>query len=682
MADKRTENYFAAEEDPNKVASTLIEKSDSFFNVLRSNFWLDKLNRMWRAYYGAYTDDAGVGHTITFTGEQGELVQLNVNHFRNLAQHMYVMVTANRPSMQAKAINTDYKSQAQTYVANGVLEYYMREKRLEEYLKRACETAIVLGSGFVKLEWNATAGEVHDADPDTGEFAYEGELEFSTLSPLDVVVDGTKENWNDNEWVLTRKFVNRFNLIAKYPEFEDKIRAMPSKDQASQYRLGVWTNDQTDDIAVFEFFHKRTEAVPEGRYLLFLAGDIVLIDAKMPYRVIPVFRIAANEMLGTTYGYSAMFDVYPLQEMMNSLYSTMSTNANAFGVQNIFVPRGADINVNSLEGAMNIIEANAEPKPLNLLSMPPELFKLLELIKSDAETISGISSVTRGDPQASLKSGNALALVQSMSLQFISGLQQSYVKLIEDTGTALVQILKDFARAPKVVALVGKNNRPFLKEFTGEDISAINRVVVDVGNPLGNTLAGRVAMAEQMAQMKLLRSPEQYIQVMKTGNLDVALEGDMSELLLIKSENEHLLEGGDVVATAIDSHRLHIVEHKAVVADPDLRKDPALVKRVMDHIQAHIDLLRSTDPDLLLLVGEQPLNPPGQVPPDASMPGQDNPMAPGQGGNAELLGELPVEAGPGEVTLPTGQTQNLPSMPRPPAPFQDLPVTAQGKIPQ
>lgn len=39
------------------------------------------------------------------------------------------------------------------------------------------------------------------------------------------------------------------------------------------------------------------------------------------------------------------------------------TNQNTFAVQNIFVKRGADINVNTLQGQMNIIEGNENPNP-------------------------------------------------------------------------------------------------------------------------------------------------------------------------------------------------------------------------------------------------------------------------------------------------------------------------------
>lgn len=678
--DKPQNQYFASK-DAKDVANICLQKATSFYNTLAANSYLEKLSSMWRMYHGATNNDVGFGHKISFTGEQGELVNLPVNHFRNLAQHMYVMITSNRPVMEARPMNTDYKSLAQTQIANAILDYYMREKHLEDALKKATELSIVLGAGFIKMEWNATAGEAWDIDEETGQFNYEGELEFSTLTPFDVVVDGTKENW-DNDWIMVRSFQNRYNLMAKYPELANKIAGIPSKSDSSVYRLGVWSNDETDDIPVYEFYHKQTEALPEGRYLLFLDSDVVLLDTVLPYRTIPIFRIAPADILGTPYGYSPMFDVFPIQEGINSLYSSIMTNQNAFAVQNLFVPRGADINVNSLEGAMNIIEGNAKPEALQLTETPAEVFKFLEMLIQSAETISGVNSVARGNPEASLKSGSALALVQSMAIQFISGLQQSYVKLIEDAGTSLVNILKDYAKTPKVIALVGKNNRPLLKEFTGDSIKDINRVVVDVGNPLARTVAGRVQMAEQLLQMKLLKNPQQYFQVLNTGRLDLAYEGEAAELLLIKQENEKMLEGELPLTTPLDQHRLHISEHKSVLADPDLRQNAELVKNVLVHIQEHINALRNTDPDLLMLIGEQPLQPPAPFPMDVPGPQApeqpEGPGAPIQGGNSPMESMLQPESGlpqaGDEIGAQANPTASMPNMPKPPAPFEGMPT--------
>lgn len=681
-----TENqmmYFAAK-DSKECANVLMNKARGFYQTIEANSYNSKLQKMWEAYHGIYSTSAyGDSHQVSFTGEQGELVNMPVNHFRNIAKHIHVMITSNRPIMEARAINTDYKSLAQTMLANGVLEYYMREKGLEKCLTTAAEYAIVLGSGFIKLAWNATGGDIYDYDEETGKFNYEGDLEFVNLSPYDVVVDSSKENWS-HEWMLVRTFHNRYNLMAKFPELSDKLKGIPSKTDGTINRFGVFDRDGTDDIPIYEFFHKPSEALPEGRYLLFADAETVMIDTKMPYRTIPVFRISAGEVLGTPYGYSPMFDIYPIQEGINALMGTIMTNQSAFGVQNLFVPRGADIAVNTLEGGLNIIEGNAAPEPLNLTQTPAEVFKFVEMLVQTAETISGVNSVARGNPEASLKSGTALALVQSMAIQFISGLQQSYVKVIEDVGSAVISILKDYATAPKFVQLVGKHNRPYLKEFTGDSLSNINRVMVDMGNPLSRSIAGRVQMAEQMLQMQAITTPQQYFQVINTGKLEVMYEGEQSELLLIKSENERMLDGEDVMATILDQHRMHIMEHRSVLADPDLRKNPDLVNLVLNHIQEHINMLRETDPALLQLIGEQPLGPVNGTPPSPENAGQPMPPESGMAGNVPEM--LSPDSGqplpPGQAPGPGNQVPNMPKIPSPPPPFQNAPTNPAQMMPQ
>lgn len=603
-----SEIYFAARSSE-ETASAALEKAKTFYTQIKSNQYITKMVNMYRFYYGNFNKGMQENHTISFTGEEGELVSIPVNMFRNLARHVINIITANRPTLEAKAINTDYKSLSQTYLANGILDYYMREKNLENIVYDSVEMATVMGAAFVDMEWNATAGESHDFDPDTGEHSYEGEMEFTLYDPLSVVVDGTKENFYSQEWVLVRTWQNRHNLAAKYPELASKIRALPTKNELYNYKLQTFSNDQTDDIPVFKFYHRRTEAMPEGRYMLFVADDIVLLDVPLPYRSIPVFRLTPSSIMGTPYGYSEMFDVYPIQEAINSTYSTILTNQNAFGVQNLFVKRGADLVHQALPGGLNVVEGNEKPEALQLTATPKEVFEFAQALNQLGETQSGVNSVTRGNPEASLRSGNSLALVQSMSLQFQNTFQRNYVKFLEEIGSNLIEILKDFANTPKLITIVGKNKRSIMKEFTGDMISDVKRVVVDVGNPLAKTIAGRVEIANNLANMKLIKTPEEYFMVMETGRVDTLYEADMQDILLIKQENEFMLEGKDVMADILDRHSLHIQEHRAVISDPELRANPELTAKVRNHIQEHIDMLRNVDPDLLMLIKEQPLNP-------------------------------------------------------------------------
>ena len=672
VANERT--YFASD-DADKTVAYLNQKSIAWFDTLMTNDYLDKMKRSWLSYHGVYYEDS---HAVSFGGEQGELVNIAINHYRNLAQHMLVMVTSNRPAFQARSTNTDYKSQTQTILANGLLDYYMREKRLEKYLKSAVEHAIVMGSGFIKMEWNSTAGEIYDyikpekkkekldtenaedkeGEEDKGYPIYEGDVEFKNLSGFDVVFDSTKESANDHDWVLCRTWKNKYDLAAKYPEFEDEIKMLMTKSDQERHRVSISPLDETFDVPVYEFFHKKTESMPDGRYLLYLSDDIILMDSPMPYRSLPVFRISPGDILGTPYGYTSLFDLLPIQDALNSLYSTVMTNQNAFGVQNILNPRGNDIKVTQLEGNLNFVEYNAQmgkPEPLQLTATAPETFNFMQILERAMETISGVNSVARGNPESSLKSGNALALVQSQALQFISGLQQSYIQLIEDVGTGLVNLLRDFAKVPRVAAIAGLSNRTKMQEFTGDDLDTINRVIVDAGNALAQTPAGRSEIAQNLNQMGLIKSPEQYLSVLNTGKLETMTEGQSNELLLIKAENERLVSGKDEVrALAIDSHSLHIREHKNVLADPDLRDDPTLISRTLNHIQQHIELSRTTDPDLLALIGEQPLGPEGGSPISGETASPDQPSQ----GDVEQVTANPASVSTQSPTAP------LPSMPK------------------
>lgn len=701
MSSKKTDIYFGAD-TADTLVNVLNKKSTEWFNALTTSAYLDNLKTSWQFHHGIFYEN---NHEISFGGEQGELVNMPVNHYSNIAQNILTMVTATRPSFQAKAINTDLKSQIQTNLANGLLDFYMRDKRLEQDLKRAVEYAIVMGTGYIKMEWNATSGEIYDQidpefeyelDPATGEEVpvideegehkvkregypiYEGDVEFTVLSPLDVVFDTTKES-PKQDWQLCRTFKNKFDLAAKYPEFEEEIKALETKSDISKYRITLTPYDDTVDVPVYEFFHRRTESLPEGRYVLYLSKDIILVDTVLPYRKLPIFRIAPRDILGTPFGYTNMFNLIPLQEGINALYSTVMTNNHTFGVQNIYAERDAGITFQELAGGLHLIEGNAgsnPPVPLQLTNSSPETYNLIADLVRQMEVISGVNAVARGnpDPKQNLRSGNALALIQSQALQFISGLQQSYIHLIEDVGTNLITLLQDFAHVPRIAQIAGKSNATFMKEFTGGDLNSITRVVVDAGNALAQTTAGRVEMASQLMQMNLIKTPEEYISVINTGKLETMTESQNKQLLLIRAENERLIDGStSVQALLTDDHNLHIREHQAVLADPDLRLDPDLAQRAVAHLQEHLDILSNPAlANMLLALGQNPILPPA-APPQQQM-GTNGPAAPAEGGQpADLMSNPQAQ----DVSLQTQVEGQIPPAATPPDGFEGLPQTGQ-----
>lgn len=653
MLNDNQTKYFAAQ-SPEKTAEDLLRRANSWYQNLYSNNYFEIIQRSYLAYHGMF--DGNDGHKITFGGEQGELTNIDINHYANIAQHIHVMITANKPAWAAKATNSDNKSIIQAKLANSLIEYYMSEKKLEKYLSKAVEYALILGSGYIKMEWNATRGQIFEIDDTTGFPVHEGDVEFRNLTPFNVLFDVTRTT-EEQDWVLCRTFKNKYDLAAKYADKAEKILQLKPASEYFAYGIDMFRDNKSDDVPVYEFIHSKTESLPDGRYLLFLDDEIVLMDQPNPYPQLPVYRISARDILGTSFGYSPMFPLLQIQDALNSTYSAILSNQSAFAVQSIFVKRGSEISPKSLEGGLNIIEGNEAPVPINFTNTPAEVFNFAKALEQQMETISGVSSVTRGNPEASLRSGTALALVQSTSLQYMSGLQQQYIRLMEDVGTGLVNLLKTFAHVPRIVMLAGVANKNYIEKlFNADDLSEINRVTVEVANPLSQTHAGRAQIATDLLQYGVIKTPEEYLTVLTSGRLDVMIDPVQRHTNLVRSENEKMMLGVGVRALAIDDHVLHIKEHQAVIADPDLREGP-VADLVYQHILEHIDLMKTTDPGLLGVLGIPSLQQTPAPPQEGAPQGQ------------EIPGQMPPEQGP--IGLPPGPTSS-PDMPPMPTVSPDM----------
>lgn len=645
---RRQDAYFATLSG-NDYTHELLARVDDWQNFMRSSGVYTRMLKSHRAYYGLSRLGTTASSEIRPAGERGELSLLTVNHHRNLIQHLLSLVFNQRPALQCRATNTDVKSQQQCILGDSVIDYYMREKRLERQIKRAVEMALVYSEGYIAMRWDVNKGDVHAINPETGEPIHEGDVDVYVMSPLDVIRDPYSRNYEDTEWIICTRYVNRWNLVKKFPEKKDEILGLED-DRMRAYRSSFLSKALLDSelIPVYEFYHKKTDQVPEGRYSLFVDVETVLLDTALPYKRVPVFRVTPGDMFETPFGFTPAFDILGLQQAYDTLHSTIVTNQSAFGVQNVIVPQGHNLSPVEIPGGMNLFTYNpaaGKPEPLNLLSTPAEIFSYVPMISAEMERIMGINSVVRGNPSESLKSGSALALVASQAIQFASGFQQSIVELMEDCGTALVEILQEFAKTKRIAAIVGKNNEYMLKSFSGDDLSNISRVTVEVQNPIMRTKEGRMEVANQLLGAGLVKRAEQYISVMQTGKLDPILEAEQDELLNIRQENEALARGEIPIAVFTDNHQQHIMNHKSVLNGSG-RRDPDIVQAVSDHIAQHIELLRGTDPDTLMMLGQQPLQPLQPPVPQAAV---------------EDLGAIPEM----ESTIPPDM-QNPPNMPNMP----------------
>jgi hypothetical protein len=234
----------------------------------------------------------------------------------------------------------------------------------------------------------------------------------------------------------------------------------------------------------------------------------------------------------------------------------------------------------------------------------------------------------------------------------MSSFQAAYTKLLESAGTSVLDILKEYAKAPRMIAIVGKNNVQYLPEFVGDDISQIDRVTAEVNNPLARTTSGKLQIAQDLMSKNLIDA-KQYLQVLETGSLEQATQGLVSQLLLVKEENEKLLKGESIPALQTDLHMFHISEHASVLANIDARFKPEVVDAVSQHIQMHEQLLQGMSPILAGATNQPVLN--AGAPPGGGGPGgpPKPPAGPGGPPSEVINPQNPVQAQAGGVKPPS-----------------------------
>ena len=608
--------YWAAK-GTDEIAAAVVGKIDEYRKYLVTVGRMSLLQRSHNSYYQAKTFRG----SLYRSGGQNEYLNIYINHFRNILQHLLVSTTGQRPDWKPLASNTDHKSMSQAVVGRGVLDYYDRSKNISAIIDRCLEDVLVYGESYISMDWDTTLGNPYAVDANN-RIQMDGDIAIRSYNPLEVCYDVTDADVEGRKWIVCSELKNRFDLAAQYPQFEGKIKdSIIGQEEWRSIRLSDFLQFDTDLVPLRRFYHAKTASMPMGRYVEVIGDKTVAVDCPLPYEQIPVYPAFASRVKGTPFGHTVAFDLLPIQEAINKLYSIIITNQSTFGVQNIAARRGSGVTVSQLVGGLNLITYDGDemPSPLNLLQTNPEIFKFIEMLENKMETISGVNSVVRGNPEASLKSGAALALVASQAIQFNSGLQKAYTSLLESVGTGIIRMLKQFASTNRIALISGKSNRSYLKEFSKDDLEGIDRVTVELGSAVSRTTAGKIQMADSLLQSGQIKTPDEYVQLVTTGRIEPLWEAQQAQIMLIRAENEKLSDGLPVMAIRTDNHAGHIQEHMVVLSSPESREDPVVVQNTLTHIDQHLALMRVTDPGLEMLNHQPPLPPP-PMPPMPQMP--------------------------------------------------------------
>jgi len=697
-------------------ATVPTEQLPQVLDTLKQRFWgsLEDSGRLYlwrrseRTYYGE--DEAGgwkESAAVQYGGEQGELALIRMNQYRSIIQAILSMATSERPAFFAKAVNSSTQSLIEAPIATGLIEFYYNDKRIDDLVQTTAERALILGEGFHHNRWNILAGKAIGQDPKTGAIVHEGDVCPESVSPLSVIRD-LKEPADNLKWCIVATWVNLWDLVAAYPQEAERLQSQrgsawwPDTVWSDEYQRGKLGNEEDPDrVVVWTLYHLPSDAVPQGRYSL-ICGEVVLSDEAMKLDEIPVYACVPSKHIDKNEGNSALWDLLAPQEAYDAAWSSLLTVHDSYTIGNLYVPKGSGITPAQIASGMRLIEYNYQqgapnggmPMPVNYMTLPTAAYEFPDAIKAEMQTISGVNSVARGEVDDNVKSGTMAALIQSLAVKFNSGVQRSVVHLHERIAGGLLKMLKAHSDTPKVAEVMGTGAAEYLRTVQSSDVEDVKRVIVETANPLTQQLAGRMELAEKMAQLfpgKM--TMEQFVQVVETGQTAPLYKRAKAVVDVIAQEND-MLRAGQLPPVAYveqpqpppptmpgmpplppmgiqqptprtchpnEDHAIHVQEH-SVILTPDFKADPMRLKAFDQHMADHYAVWSSMPADMAAFTG-QSLPPP----PPIGAPPLDAPAKPdAPKGAAPPPKDGPSRPEPEKARPLGGQPQpNMPSMPRP-----------------
>ncbi len=593
--------YFAAKPAPECARDCSARVDDFYRFVSSSNIWTTWANS-YRAYH---RPGLNLGQTSRF-GSNAEYLDVNLNRYRNAIEHIVAQVLGTRLDYFPRAMNSDYESNAQTILARGLVEYYSRTRNYAELDYQIVRDGFLFAESFLYQFWDFSQGDVVATHPETGQTIRDGDINSAVYRTWNVVRDCSQPSTAERQWHILVARVNKYDLAAQYPQHSEKILNASALPQYAQYGLSpmcdlwsAWGKDSQDYACIYTLVHQPTPSVPNGRLLTYLDNDTPLSDAPLPKgtQVIKYFMSDWPEM---PFAYSHAWDALPLQDNMDRLIGAVTTNNAAFATQLIWLPPGLQVSENVLAKGLAVVRGNSdkEPKAIQLTASAPETYKLIDFYRGEIDSILAVGPIARNDPEVFKASGSALSLLQNVSAQFNSNIQGHFARFVEARATSMIFLLQVFAEKKRVAEIAGKANQRYMVEFNQTDIQGVQRVYVEIGN---TGIQFNHELATTLVNQGVIKNVETLVDVLTTGRAETAYEPTQAEQMLIRRENENLMQGMPQPVLITDNHPLHLPQHLGVLADPNTRADAAAHAPVLAHVMEHLAQWAQCPPELMFL---------------------------------------------------------------------------------
>ena len=590
--------------------------------------------RTWRSYRRPHERDwylnaamfrGGIGqwahwlvqdHRLAVAPAPTHRKRLVINRFQPKVRARIAKFLKNRSKPEVIPATTELKHKLDARMTTKALDYAWRKFRLEQAYTEALLWSNMTGHGYWWYHWNPNViARVQLDDPTSGEKilteAPLGDIEIETGGPFEVLVaDPTQSNIGRQPKIMRLTLRDVRDLRARYkkakhvpPETTDTDVFMGARQMASltaygtpmsvigyQEQEGTGPQGRPTKALVKELFCAPSETYPMGQYKV-VAGDVLLekrdelphgfADMANPYPCTDFPDIAqAGQYWSTTIAAQLVEPQREYNEMRSAVaehLALMKFPKLITAVQHS-LPNGAWTSrageVIKYVAHPNIPPPQAwVPPPIN-----PDVWQVLQMLVKEFEDISHIFPEAEGRVGES-KSGFQTNLLQEATDAVHAPDIRAHELAHEESYMKIRRLMKRGYGIPRLLTVAGRDMKPEVFEFSGQDIDEHAEIVVQAGSALPTYKAAKIQAALELYHAGLLGNPQDPEVSRKVlGMLDIAdterlYEDARRDEEDAELENQDVANGKEVPPPEFfQNHEIHYRTHANQLKSDDSRR--------------------------------------------------------------------------------------------------------------
>jgi len=557
-----------------------------------------------------------------------------------------------RPILQARPGSNAQEDIRSSKVGTMVLKFTYGDQRMKNKMNQINAWSEACGSGFLKNIWNPNIGKVvaimqspaAEGEEAANEEIREGDIEAIVVPPQEIFPDSSyHEDIEDCKSIIHAKAYSIKDIkdiwgVDVSPEDITVMKLQRSMTGVGGLGYGMWgyryaSTELKDYALVKEFSERPTKDYPEGRLIL-VAGGKLLDSGPLPYPIgkdgepdLNFRKVDCIKRPGCFWGRTVVERLIPIQRRYNALRNRKAEYLNRVAIGQWVVEENSlvdgDDSFEAQAGAPGAVyikrKGSESPHQIDTPELPAAFQTEEAGLLQEFSRLSGVSELSRqSQAPPGVKSGVALSIALEQDDTRLSSTAANIEDFLVECGKIWLRLYKHYAKGPRTVRDIGKDNIVEIMDWTGADIRS-DDVAVEGASAFIESPAQKRQMVFDLLQQGLFNDPEtgritkegqvKIFEMLEFGNWESG--DDDTEIHISKAERENraLMEGGQAKAVSYEDHMIHIQRHNRFRLTTDyeelMMQNPLIDMLFQQHVNIHLDFLQSQVMSKVAAMGPQ-----------------------------------------------------------------------------